>query len=1032
MWIDPIVLNENSRRRYYYTLESKSFLVLQHDELDEESENKDRDHLELSKEWKLIFRHPYRIVLKSKPYSRRSLETQWDDKDDDHFDSEDVRLVVAIGKNLPSIRKHWIELDKVIDKVKQQTTKEDMIFHSLLLMEIARLVRETEENQERKEFQKLMEGGNIEEQEQSVPTVSLMYVGKKNRSLYSSSDLESCDKAICSFESTFDIPQSDLIAHCTCSLWDSMKVTPGSLYIATNHICFDSPQQSIVIPLNEVHSISRDKGVLNGSRRIPNSIRIEQDHKREYYFIDLSRKDETYKLMLELWLMTLEAMDETLTKNNVRKFPELVVQEKTLADWLTTLPSVKEALEAKRRNEQFHKTFRVPLSERIIADHIKCYYVTKESTICGCIQASVRYFCFTSGKREKGHTKIVIPFHKLIEVAETPEKEVTIMTSSGHKFKFSNFADSDLPFILAVIDKGRKSLASRKVSHVRSGSFLDWLQENGSITKQTEDEQVRALKKPLFTEYTPEKKRRQFHRAAGGDASWMMKDQLGALYIKTPQMSQLVRTGIPNSLRGNLWELWSGARFKRDQMEGYYYELLEYYDGQPSLAIYDIEKDLHRSFPEHPFYQTQSGLESLRRVLTAYSWRNQRIGYCQAMNIVCAFLLIYLDEEDCFWILASIVEDLLPNYYSDSMIGYLVDQKTFEVLMEKYLPTVFQHLKKIDVEISIISLPWFMTLFIDALDGKVVTRILDCFFYESHRMVFFQVALALFKIFEDKILAETDGANILPLMKDLASIQSSELLDVANCFSDISIALLEDMHHYFRYQVIKEQSKINLKKQPSLTRKFSKGLLRTSKGKAVWAPELHLQKELSPIIRLKESNYAVQKVSICMVGSPSSGRSALALRFVQAEFVEPIGNTIEEHFNTDFSVDGIPVDLDILDVSGSEDYIPKHQEWYNSVDGVIFVFNMDNMDNFTLLKLQYAEVCCCRLDEKFPRILVGTKSDTSEHKVTRKMAKDFARQLNCPFWETSARTGENVNQVFRGIVHEILDARTIGMRNNSS
>ncbi len=87
-----------------------------------------------------------------------------------------------------------------------------------------------------------------------------------------------------------------------------------------------------------------------------------------------------------------------------------------------------------------------------------------------------------------------------------------------------------------------------------------------------------------------------------------------------------------------------------------YHKLLELHKEERSTAIAEIERvryigidensleliiltslllctsqDLHRSLPEHRYYQTEEGRSALRNVLTAYSWRNPDLGYCQSM-----------------------------------------------------------------------------------------------------------------------------------------------------------------------------------------------------------------------------------------------------------------------------------------------------------------------------------------------------------------------------------------------------------------
>lgn len=98
--------------------------------------------------------------------------------------------------------------------------------------------------------------------------------------------------------------------------------------------------------------------------------------------------------------------------------------------------------------------------------------------------------------------------------------------------------------------------------------------------------------------------------------------------------------GLPNRLRGEIWEITSGSLYVRLRSPKLYTETLAKFSGRESLAIDEIEKDLNRSLPEYPGFQSEEGIGRLRRVLTAYSWINEQIGYCQAMNIVVAALLM--------------------------------------------------------------------------------------------------------------------------------------------------------------------------------------------------------------------------------------------------------------------------------------------------------------------------------------------------------------------------------------------------------
>ena len=74
------------------------------------------------------------------------------------------------------------------------------------------------------------------------------------------------------------------------------------------------------------------------------------------------------------------------------------------------------------------------------------------------------------------------------------------------------------------------------------------------------------------------------------------------------------------------------------------------------------------------------------------------------------------------------------------MYGTLLDQRVFESLVEKTMPIIWDHLVKNDVQLSVVSLPWFLSLYINSMPLIFAFRVLDVFFLEGPR-VLFQVGL---------------------------------------------------------------------------------------------------------------------------------------------------------------------------------------------------------------------------------------------------------------------------------------------------
>ncbi|KAJ3128543.1 TBC1 domain member 9 [Nowakowskiella sp. JEL0407] len=250
--------------------------------------------------------------------------------------------------------------------------------------------------------------------------------------------------------------------------------------------------------------------------------------------------------------------------------------------------------------------------------------------------------------------------------------------------------------------------------------------------------------------------------------------------LKTLRELLLRSDGIPTKLRGDLWMLFSGAWHSRPEKD-YYRKLVHENLGRVSPFTEEIEKDVRRSLPEHPAYQSPVGIDALRRLLTAYSWRNPTLGYAQALNIISAVLLLHLREEDAFWMLCTIVERILPDHYTKTLVGSVVDQSVFSHLVQTYMPNLWAHLTKLYMDLSMVSVPWFVCLFLNSVPLKVGTKILDCFFLDGPKFLFW-MALSVLKVNEKKLIqkGKDDDIFVRILKEFFQRLGAAESSTVAN------------------------------------------------------------------------------------------------------------------------------------------------------------------------------------------------------------------------------------------------------------
>ncbi|XP_045383676.1 TBC1 domain family member 9B isoform X1 [Lemur catta] len=581
----------------------------------------------------------------------------------------------------------------------------------------------------------------------------------------------------------FGMPEGEkLVNYYSCSFWKGRVPRQGWLYLTVNHLCFYSfllgKEVSLVVQWVDVTRLEKNATLL-----FPESIRVDT-RDQELFFSMFLNIGETFKLMEQLANLAMRQLLDSEGFLEDKALPRPIRPHRNIS-------ALKRDLDARAKNECYRATFRLPRDERLDG-HTGCTLWTpfNKLHIPGQMFISNNYICFASKEEDACH--LIIPLREVTIVEKADSSSVlpsplSISTKSKMTFLFANLKDRDF-LVQRISDFLQKTPSKQPGSSFegRKASIVDPGLES-SPAPQEVSEQPTGLASPLSSHQSfcaqavPTASQGLLQLFQGSSpvedlgakgAKEKMKEESwnihffeygrGVCMYRTARTRELVLKGIPESLRGELWLLFSGAWNEMVTHPGYYAELVEKSTGKYSLATEEIERDLHRSMPEHPAFQNELGIAALRRVLTAYAFRNPTIGYCQAMNIVTSVLLLYGSEEEAFWLLVALCERMLPDYYNTRVVGALVDQGIFEELTRDFLPQLSEKMQDLGV-ISSISLSWFLTLFLSVMPFESAVVIVDCFFYEGIRVIL-QVALAILDANMEQLLGCSDEGEAMTVL----------------------------------------------------------------------------------------------------------------------------------------------------------------------------------------------------------------------------------------------------------------------------
>ena len=157
-------------------------------------------------------------------------------------------------------------------------------------------------------------------------------------------------------------------------------------------------------------------------------------------------------------------------------------------------------------------------------------------------------------------------------------------------------------------------------------------------------------------------------------------------------------------------------------------------------------------------------------------------------------------------------------------------------------------------------------------------------------------------------------------------------------------------------------------------------------------------------------------VKIIIIGDQNVGKTNLINRYVKGEFSNDYMITI----GMDFLICNLELDdkifkLRLWDTAGSERFRSVTKGYYTNSCCALIVYDITDINSFNSVK-QWIEDCHSYASKNIHLVLVGNKIDLKDkRKVTKEEGEELASNFGMDFFESSALTGENIENIFLGI-----------------
>eukprot|EP00127_Corallochytrium_limacisporum_P000109 Clim_evm16s4 gene=Clim_evmTU16s4 len=164
----------------------------------------------------------------------------------------------------------------------------------------------------------------------------------------------------------------------------------------------------------------------------------------------------------------------------------------------------------------------------------------------------------------------------------------------------------------------------------------------------------------------------------------------------------------------------------------------------------------------------------------------------------------------------------------------------------------------------------------------------------------------------------------------------------------------------------------------------------------------------------------MRECKVVVVGSGGVGKSCVTIQFLKKKFAEYYDPTIEESYRKQVTLDGKEFSLEIVDTAGQEEFASFRDSSFQYGDGFLLVLSITSISSFKELQDLYGKVMRVKDTDKVPVTVIGNKADLEDERtVTREDILAWTEKIGVPYFDTSAKTGLNVDEAFHSTIREI-------------